>query len=320
MKKILLLAAVAATWVSCQDEKKCEFPSNDPNEIRITSTIANIEPALDSRTTITGSTAAWANGDALGLYCPQSMAPGVNVQYTVSGIGTTPVWATTTPIYWANGTTSHTFLAYSPYASGNTDPAAVKLPAIGTQTGTIAPAMDFLISNNLGTTGVTRAGGAVGLTFKHAFALIQLDLVLGNGVAAGTTLTSFTLASATSSDKLYTTDGTSTIALSSGTITPAVVTNTATVTPASAPTLSATPTPVYVLLLPGTFTAPTLTINLQESSVAVAVPAASLGTTTFAANTKYTYTVTVSRTAITISNPTITDWTNVNGGSINPGI
>lgn len=318
MKRILLLAAVAATWASCQDEKNCVPPSND--EIRINSVIAEVVPDRHTRTTIAGSTSAWANGDALGLYCTQSVAPAVNLQYTVSGIGTTPVWATSAPVYWANGTTSHTFVAYSPYASGNTDPAAVKLPAIGTQTGTLAPAMDFLISNNLATAGVTRSGGAVGLTFKHALSLIEFDMVQGNGLAAGATLTGFTLASPTSSDKLFTTDGTSTIALASGTITATVTTASATVTPAAPPTLSTAPTTVYVLLLPGTYTAPALTINLQESGASVTVPAASLGTTTFAANTKYAYTVTISRTAITLSNPTITDWTPVNGGSINPGI
>lgn len=318
MKRILLLAAVAATWASCQDEKSCVSPSND--EIRINSVIAEVVPDQHTRTALTGSTAAWANGDALGLYCTQSVAPAVNLQYTVSGIGTAPVWATSTPIYWANGSTSHTFVAYSPYAAGNSDPTAVKLPAIGTQTGTLAPAMDFLISNNLATTGVTRSGGAVGLIFKHALSLIEFNMVQGNGLAAGATLTSFTVASPTSSDKLFATDGTSTIALASGTITPGVTAAAATVTPATPPVLSATPTTVYVLLLPGTYTAPTLAINLQESGASVTVPAATLGTTAFAANTKYAYTVTISRTAITLSNPTITDWTPVNGGSISPGI
>lgn len=320
MKKILFLAAIAAAWVSCQDEKNCASPKTEGNEIRIHSTIAGITADKETRTTITGSTAAWANGDALGLFCAQSVEPGVNVQYTVSGVGSSPVWATTTPIYWANGTTMHKFLAYAPYAAGNTNPAAIKLAAISTQTGTLAPAMDFLISNNLGTTGVTRAGGLVGLIFNHALSLIELNFVAGSGIPSGTTLANFTLASPTSSDKLYTTDTTSTIALSDGTITAGATTNTATVTPASAPTLSATPTPLYVLLLPGTFTAPTLTINLQESGATVAVPAAALSTTTFAAGSKYAYTVTISRTAITISNPVITDWTPVTGGSINPGI
>ena len=86
-------------------------------------------------------------------------------------------------------------------------------------------------------------------------------------------------------------------------------------TPGATVTLSATSASVYVLVLPGTYSqAPTLAINLNEGGTsAIAVPAASLTTTTFAAGSKYTYAVSIARTAITISNPTITDWTNVNG-------
>ena len=100
------------------------------------------------------------------------------------------------------------------------------------------------------------------------------------------------------------------------------VTNTTTMTPGATVTLSATSASVYVLVLPGTYSqAPTLAINLNEGGTsAIAVPPASLTTTTFAAGSKYTYAVSIARTAITISNPTITDWTNVNGSAINPGL
>ena len=100
------------------------------------------------------------------------------------------------------------------------------------------------------------------------------------------------------------------------------MTNTTTMTPGATVTLSATSASVYVLVLPGTYSqAPTLAINLNEGGTsAIAVPPASLTTTTFAAGSKYTYAVSIARTAITISNPTITDWTNVNGSAINPGL
>lgn len=163
----------------------------------------------------------------MGVY--ETLTSRRNVQYTYG----TP-WTPSSTMYWKDGTTSHTFLAYYPYASGNTA-AAVKLPNIGTQTGTLNPAFDFLISNNLGTTGVTRPG-AVGLTFTHALSLVEFKIVLGSGLTAGTTLTSLTLASPTASDKLYTNDGTSTIALATGTITPGTLTtNTATITPGTPP-------------------------------------------------------------------------------------
>lgn len=327
MKKFFTIAAIAAsTLISCSDNEVCP-PPQGTDEIKIFSVITDVTqtPLLAPQTKTTiggtgGTTASWAEGDKIGVFSTQSTPASDNNAFTVAGISSTPVWTPTTAIYWKDGTTAHKFLAYYPHASGNTA-AAVKLPNIGTQNGTLDPASDFLISSNLNSTGVARSANPIGLTFTHALSLIEFNIVLGNGLVTGTTLTSAVLASSTSGDKLFTTDGTSTIALSSGVITPGTLTsNTATITPASAPILSATATPIRVLLLPGTFTAPTLTLNLSESSVAIAVPAASLVTATFAPGTKYIYTVTVSRTAISISNPTITPWADGGTTSINPGI
>lgn len=322
MKKILLLAMTALLWTACSDDDSCNRKATDPNQIQLSALITTVKPSsatagLDTRTAITGSTAAWINGDALGLYCTQSTPASVNNQFTVSGIGTTPVWAPSTAIYWTDGTTDHQFLAYAPYASGNSDPAAVKIPALNVQTGTINPAQDLLISNNMFTNGVSRTT-SVGLVFSHAFALIELD-VLGTGLAAGATLVSTVIAGGTS-DKLYTSDANSTIALVSGAITVTTGVNTATVTPTTPPAFSGTALPIYTLIVPGTYTTPTLTVNIKEGATTVTTATIPLGTTTFAAGSKYTYQVTVSRTAIKISNPTITDWTNVTGSPITPGI
>lgn len=318
MKKILILAAIAALW-SCNDDKSCNPPKS--NRIDISAAIAGItvNPAIDSRTVITGSTAAWTDGDALGLFCPEATTPGVNVQYTVANTSGTPSWSTSTPLYWANGTTVHKFLAYAPYASGNTSATAVKVPAINTQTGTIAPAQDLLISNNLNTSGIAR-DTPVELTFTHAFALIELKILLGGGIAANTTLVSFTIAGG-AAEKLYTSDNTSTINLSSGAFTLGAGTNTAAITPATPPVLTTTTTSYYALVVPGSYTAPSLTLNIKEGgTTSMTTATVPVGTNAFDAAKKYTYTVTVSRTAITISTATITDWVTVNGSPINPGI
>lgn len=198
--------------------------------------------------------------------------------------------------------------------------AVTKLPALTPQTGTISPSQDFLLSNNYGTSGLTRpVNNSVGLTFTHAFALINFQITINSSIASGTTLTSLVLSGA-SSDKIFTSDGNSTIALSNGAITTGgTTTNTITVTPASAPTLSATVTNIYVIILPGTY-APTLQINMSEGGTSISVPTASITSNPFAAGSKYSYTVAISRTAITVSNPTITDWTSVPSGSISGGI
>lgn len=315
MKKIFLFAFLTAVGFGCEEESGCPVSGLDP--IALSAEI--VDQQLSSKTTITGSTAAWKDGDALGLFCTQSKPVAANVSFTASNLSTTAVWTPATALYWADGTTAHTFLAYAPFASGNSSAATVKLPALNVQTGTVDPAFDFLLSNNLASPGVNRSGGAVGLLFTHALTLIQFDITIGNGVASGATLTNFTLV-AGASDKLLTTDATSTIALSTGVITPATTTNTITVTPASAPTLSGTAGTVYALILPGTFTSPTLQITLSEGGTAINVPAKPLVTTSFSPATKYTYTVNVTRTAITISTPIITDWGTGTGGAINPGI
>lgn len=326
MKKFFLLAFAAGMMTACDTDDQCNLtPGTDPaapdNAIGISGILADISP--QSRTTITGSTAAWANGDQIGVFCPQAKGTTTaNDRFVLSGVGTTPVWTPDATMYWLDGTTSHKFVAYAPYASGSNTSTAIPLPSLATQTGTISPAQDFLYSKNQWATGVTRSGTPVPLIFTHALTLIQFDITINNSVATGTTLTSFVLASATSGDKLYTSDSTSsTINLTSGSITAGTTTNTATITPATAPTLSSTATSEYVLILPGTMTtAPSLAITLTESGSTLNVPPASLVTTTFAAGSKYTYNVVISRQAITISTPTITDWTSVSGGTLNPGI
>lgn len=319
MKKMLLLAAIAALAGSCAKTDSCNITPSG-NDIQISATIADISPS--SRVAYTnGSTAEWADNDALGLFCTQSSPAAANLQFTVTGTASTPVWTPATTIYWKDGTTQHSVLAYAPYAAGNSSSAAVKVPALATQTGTINAAQDLLYSKNLGTTGVTR-GTAVALTFTHALALIEFKMLIGGGIATGTTLTNFILA-AGANDKFYTSDTNSTIDIASGTLTltGGTTTNTATITPTTPPVLTTTATPYYALILPGTYTAPTLTINIKDAGTTdFTTTTSSLTTTAFEAGKKYSYTVTISRTAITISNPTITDWITVPGAPITPGV
>lgn len=88
------------------------------------------------------------------------------------------------------------------------------------------------------------------------------------------------------------------------------------------PTLSATATPMRVLILPVTTAltaAPTVAFTINDGG-SLTTAATSIGNTTFAAGSKYTYTVTISRTEITISTPTINDWNSVAGNPITPSI
>lgn len=314
MKKMILLACVALGSVACDKDDVCSRNSEPAgNEIRFSPSI--VSATVDARTSYSGSTASWTSGDAIGVADRPTGNPPANVQYSYNGTG----WTTSTNLYWTDGTTAHKFLGYAPYAAANTNYTAVKLPSLAGQTGAIDPTKDFLFSNNAWTTGVIRptfAPYSVSLVFTHALTLIEFDISV-TGFAANTTLTNF-ITAVSSGGALITSDATtSTINLTTGAITPGTTANTVTATPGTPPTLSATPTKLYLLILPGTYTSPTLAVNLSEAGTAVSVPASAIGTTTFAPATKYTYAVNVTRTAITISNPSITDWISGTGGNVN---
>ncbi len=315
MKKVILLACVALGWVACDKDDACSRNSESADNV-ISFSPSIVSAAMATRTAYSGSTASWTSGDSIGVYADHPTGnPPANVQYSYNGTA----WTTTTNMYWVDGTTVHKFLGYAPYAAANTTYTAVKLPSLAGQTGAIDPTKDFLISNNAWTTGVTRPTSApysVSLVFTHALSLIEFDISV-TGFAANTTLTNFVTA-VSSGGALVTSDATSsTINLTTGTITAGTTANTVTATPGTPPTLSATPTKLYLLILPGTYTSPTLAVNLSEAGTTVSIPASAIGTTTFAPATKYTYAVSVTRTAITISNPSITDWITGTGGNIN---
>lgn len=323
MKQILIYAATAIALFGCSDDPDSSYcPDNKDEAIRVEAILANVKPV--SRTTIdnTGK-AAWANGDVLGLFCAQAKPSAAsNVSFTVAGLPGTPAWTPANQIYWADATTQHSFLAYAPYASGNSSATGVKLPSLTPQTGTVNPSQDFLISNASANVVRPVSGGAVTLNFTHALSLVDLQITAGSSLATGTTLQSVAFAAGASA-QLYTTDATSTINLSTGAITlasaPASTTNTLTLTPSTPPVLSAAVTHFYIVVLPGTY-ALTVQIALSEGETSITVPVANIASTTFAAGSKYGYTVALSRTGITLSNPTITDWASVPSGSVNGGI
>lgn len=323
MKKLLFAAITVGLFAACDNttEESNPLHTTNNNEIGISGYISTV--TQQTRTKITGSTAVWQDGDTIGVFCPEAKGTGTNNMFTVSNTSSTASWATTTPMYWADASTFHKFVAYYPYASGTPALTAIPLPSLTGQTGDMVdPSKDFLYSKDQWSTGVKRNASAIPLTFTHALTLIEFDITINNSIASGTTLSSLALASPTSSDKLYTSDATSsTIDISSGAITAGTTTNTLTLTPGTPPALSSTAKAVYALILPGTFTtAPTITINMSEGGTALAIPATSLVTKTFAAGSKYVYTVSISRSAITISAPSITDWSVVNGGNLNPSI
>ena len=125
---MLFLTAVAAAWIACDRDDECRPTADDGQQITILAGIADSKPVSDvipeSKTTITGSTAAWKSGDQLGLFCTQSVPAAVNVSFSATGNGASATWSADSPIYWgAPATTPHTF-ACAECADGNRQPGA----------------------------------------------------------------------------------------------------------------------------------------------------------------------------------------------------
>lgn len=94
---MLFLTAVAAAWIACDRDDECRPTADDGQQITILAGIADSKPVSDvipeSKTTITGSTAAWKSGDQLGLFCTQSVPAAVNVSFSATGNGASATWS-----------------------------------------------------------------------------------------------------------------------------------------------------------------------------------------------------------------------------------
>lgn len=321
MKKLVLFTLLAGILAACDNDDpdgRCE-PSwrADSNLVNL---VALIKAPPATRVTDDGINApAWSANDSIGLFCTQSLPAANNLKYIYSGSN----WTTPAPVYWKDSTSLHPFYAYYPYAAGNSV-TSVPVPALNTQTGSINAAQNVLYSNNnAGGISKTGSGGTVTMVFKHALALIRLEVVIDSvSVVSPTTLNSVTLTGA-AADKVVPTTLASgaTLNITSGTITNgSAVSNTVTATPATPVTLTKTPQAINILVLPGAFTLTLgITCTLQDGTTGSVQAALTAGSATaFAADNKYTYTVKLSRNAITIGTLTINPWTAGGSGTVNP--
>lgn len=313
MKTTLFLASVAILFAAC-DNDDSNNECYDPNQISITALMTTVNPT--SRTTDDGTNASWVANDSIGLFCSQSNTPANNLKYTYSGSS----WSTTAPIYWVDYSTLHKFFGYAPFSSGNTQ-TAIKIPVLNAQTGTINPIHNILYSTNQ-KDGISRttSGGNVTLRFRHVLALVQLNIKTDGTVPANTKLTNLTI-TGQAGEALTTSTTGLTFSLSDTTYTANSATgNAITVQPSTSPTLStSTATTMNILVLPIATTSPSLTINCTYPDNSTGSATISLGSSlSYARSTKYTYTVTLSRNAITISNVTIDPWISGSTGTLNP--
>lgn len=286
----------------------CTLPDEMPGTqtpVQVMASVAE-EPAAgwgpQTRTGMTGSTAAFASGDRIGV--SETLTGRSNVLYTFNGTS----WSTAATMYWRNSTATHTFYAYYPYQSTATGTTAV-LPVLNNQTVSTATQVpdatcDMLIAAPK--TQARTAGAAVTLNFTHAFSLLQFNIKLGSllnlyvlnnitiegGNPAGSS-NPYGIVNITSDPALIYCDLTTGAIRDNGNQT-AIYATTLSRNFSSFSLLTST-TPFYFLVLPGTYNNPKPSVRLTVALLGLVSVGqnALLPQTTFAPNTKYTYQITV---------------------------
>ncbi len=155
--------------------------------IRFSAKVDNPEITLNTRTSIsTGAVASFISGDQIGI--TETLTGRNNVRFSYNG----STWNTTTPMYWLDGTSVHTFYAYYPYNATNTG-TTITIPNLSTQKTTTRPdsICDLLITG--AKTQVRSTSANVPLTFRHGFALLQFNMNNGILGLGGALLNSMTI-------------------------------------------------------------------------------------------------------------------------------
>lgn len=272
---IILILSVA----SCSKEKSESGVNGVSSEkIRITGEDAN----TTTKTTLNGLVTSWIQTtDKVGIYSSQSRtATGgmgssiINTQFTAASSGVSSSFNGT--MFWGAASTSHTFYAYYPYATGS--PAAtavpVTLPSAQTQSSANSNAhvgaLDFMVATPVTVTSPANTNAIaneVNLKYNHLFTILEFQIKQSSGSG---TITKIKLTAPTTNLSL--TSGTINITqpnpgegvaytISGGTGSKEI---TLTVTGGFTPTADYATTPkIYMMILPGDFSAENITIGLE---------------------------------------------------------
>ena len=240
------------------------------NAVCLSVTAPAFHSGLPTRTTMTGSTAAFTSGDVVGVF--ETLTNRNNVSFSWNGSS----WNTASPMYWYNGSSTHTFYAYYPYNSTSQELSA-SLPVLNQQKVTTVPdaACDMLVTPTP-TQKARSSGTSVSLTMSHALALLRFDIkmsvlsllnpyvldsliVRGGNPSGGNNPYGIVNQINTPASINY--------SFSTGTI--QIPANNSTTcaqffkaAPATAVNLLSTSVSVYVLILPGAYTNPTPAVQL----------------------------------------------------------
>ena len=296
MKKIFLLATATAALMACSNND--EPLNNEPIAARI---IANIG-ASDTRAT--GTT--WATDDEIGVTSSGGSTSYTNGKYTTAeGNGN---FASDAPFYFPDASTSISFTAYYPYkATSEMTEGVISSDTKATnQTATNQPKIDYLWA----TQSTTGENPNVTFQFAHKMCKLTLKLVEGNDVTISQ-VTKYSLSGLVLEGTFNTTNGTA-VAKTDGSAENLEM-NVSDVTSNSE---------YSQILYPQTITdGVTLSITCDNLTYSCPLKVNNNNLSEVAAGNNYSFTITVSKKGLTITNSTITDWTAVSGdaGTAYPG-
>ena len=179
-KNLIFALAGALAMTACSNEMEEQLAGgNGGQEVKFTVGIENL-----SRTTIADGTLKtdFANGDEIGIFAYNGEnVVSSNVKYTYNA--SKSEWNSDKAI--TSDGTQLKYYAYYPYKDGVTDPSQLDITVSADQTGGFSKD-DVLTAQN--TTAEADADN-VTLTFKHAFAMVQVGIKSGLTDDAGATVT-----------------------------------------------------------------------------------------------------------------------------------
>lgn len=308
MKKINLirvatiLAATATVFTACNKDSE-EFPAVRA-EIN-----AGINGMTDAQTTPSSRAAEtfWAAGDAIGVTATSGTAEYNNICYkTTDGNGDFSALpgaqGEDNSIYFQTAD-AVSFSAYYPYTGANGAPAGIveKTLTAADQTAEAQPAIDYLFGTGSGSS----AAPIVSLKFDHCMSRVVLKFKQGEGFTFPAGGFSYTLSGLKMKGSFNTADGK---AEADAQAQPAEISMEVAVAEKAA-TITSSP----LILFPQASTKAGLKVDIEGVTYSNSFNISAEGLKP--AHT-YTYNVTVNRTAVTISEPIITDWTEGGGEDI----
>lgn len=291
--KFILAGAVAALTLS-----SCSNNLDDNSSWGSDSQNVKFSSYIEGQKTVKASGTTWTTGDKVGIFMKKAgadlgAATAANKQFIADDRGNLTAAAADQALVYPEGAVD--FVAYYPYTASVTE----NKVAVDVKDQTKPEAIDLLYSNNA--TNVTASANAVNLGFKHQLATVRLN-ISAQGIASTAGLTA-TLKGSKTAGSFNLADGS------------------LAVTDASAAdiafTVNAAGTQADAIVLPQNAAGVKVQFTLNGKTIEAALPASA---TTWAAGNRYAVTVNLKGEStgevyVNFGQATITDWTDVPGGS-----